>query len=128
MQIEMYASLEEFRFTSAGRELRFRPVLWVAGNKVLAVGQPPPGLSDDSGIRIFMAPPHPMAMDMLICLIRHGVRGFRRPGILGRLLLPKLHIRIGRDVNRHMCGFAKDIFFKAAIYSGAVRRGCELAE
>ncbi len=69
-----------------------------------------------------------MAMDMLICLIRHGVNGFRRSGLLGRLLLPRLHIRVGRDVNEHLCGFARDIFFEAAIYSGAVRGACEVVE
>ena len=127
MRIQLDASLQEFRFISAGREMRFRPILWVAGEQVLSVGEPPAGQTDDTGLRIF-AQPHPDAMELLSCLIRHGVRGFRRPGFFGGLFVPKLQIRIGRDIHDRLCGFAKDIFSEAAKYSGAVRGVCELAD
>ena len=127
MRIQLDASLEEFRFTYADREVRFRPILWVAGNQVLSVGEPPAGQADETGIRIF-SQPHQDAMEALSCLIRHGVRGFRRPGFFGGLLVPKLHIRIGRDIHERLCGFAKDVFSEAAKYSGAVVGSCEVAE
>ena len=127
MRIQLDASLKEFRFTSNGREVCFRPVLWVSGNEVLSVGQPPPGLSEDAGIRIF-ASPHPDAMEFLECLLRYGVRQFRTSWISRRLELASLHIRIGRDVHERLSGFAKDIFAMAAKRSGAMLVKCDLAE
>ncbi|MFO1529151.1 MAG: hypothetical protein U1F77_05270 [Kiritimatiellia bacterium] len=76
MRIQLDASLEEFRFTSEDREVRFRPILWVAGKQVLSVGDPPAGQTDETGIRIF-SQPHPDAMELLGCLLRYGVQQFR---------------------------------------------------
>jgi hypothetical protein len=127
MRIQLDASLEEFRFTSADREVRFRPVLWAAGRQVLAVGDPPAGQTDDTAIRIF-SQPHPEAMEVLGALLRHGVRQFRTTWISREINLTRLHIRVGKDINQKLSGFAVDVFVMAGKRSDAARVKCALAE
>ncbi|MFO1491527.1 MAG: hypothetical protein U1F77_19030 [Kiritimatiellia bacterium] len=127
MRIQLDASLQEFRFTSDGREVRFRPVLWVAGKQVLSVGEPPAGQTDDTGIRIF-AQPHPDAMELLGALLRYGVQQFRTTWNSREINLTRLCIRVGKDVNQHLSGFAVDVFAMAGKHSDAARVRCVLAE
>ncbi len=127
MRIQLDASLQEFRFTSAGREMRFRPILWVAGEQVLSVGEPPAGQTDDTGLRLF-AQPHPDAVELLGALLRYGVRQFRTTWISREINLTRLYIRVGKDVNQHLSGFAVDVFVMAGKFSDAARVKCALAE
>ncbi len=127
MRIQLDASLEEFRFTSAGREVRFRPILWADGKQVLSVGDPPAGHTDETGLRIF-AQPHPDAMELLGAILRYGVRQFHTSWISREINLTRLHIRIGKDLNQLLSGFAVDVFSMAARRSDAARVKCALAD
>lgn len=116
--IELTASKKEFRFVDGTREVRFRPIVFLAsGKKILAIGDAPAGMAPREGIDIF-EDPSADALVLLECLLRYGMRQ-----ILGGFTLRSvaLKITIEPDIRADLRGFAPAIFQFAATQAGAVK-------
>jgi hypothetical protein len=116
--IELTASKKEFRFVDGMKEVRFRPIVFLAPEKnILAIGDAPEGIPASEGIHIF-EDPSADAVALLESLLRYGMRS-----VLGGFTLRSvaLKITIEPDIRADLKGFATSIFQYAATQAGAVK-------
>ena len=117
--IELFASKREFRFTDGVKEVRFRPIVFLAPGKkkILSVGEAPPEASDGEEIAIF-EDADADALRLLEAVIRYGLRSLSSRIAVRPIVLK---ISIGADVRTQLKGFAWHIFEHASLHAGATK-------
>jgi hypothetical protein len=117
--IEFSASKQGFRFVEGTKEIRFRPVVFLAPGtkKFIAIGETPPGLSDSEGIDVFKDAGADL-LPFLKATIRYGLRSLSGAFRIRPIIIK---ISIESDIRAQLKDSAWPIFQHAASEAGATK-------